>query len=59
MERTNAMVEAEIERLDLLHSADVLLGVASKLDLNAISRDQFLDESIKCLMIGSHSGRVG
>lgn len=58
MNRTEKMVEAEVERLDLLHAFEVLLHSATEAPTDYI-REQFLEESIKCLMIGSHSGRVG
>lgn len=57
MKRTDAMVAAEVERTDCLAMSETFLHISSRPE--TINAEGYLRESIKLLMIGSHSGRVG
>lgn len=59
MDRTDEMVAAEAERLDLLHTSEAFLDIAKNPGHSEYVREKFLAESIKALMIGSHAGRIG
>lgn len=59
MKLTDEMVQAEVDRVDLLQGSWVMLDTAKSLDDAPLAREQFLTESIRSLMIGSHAGRVG
>lgn len=60
MKLTQAMSEAEIEREAALDRSHRLLEIASMPTHGGVRADNWLlEESIRNLMVGSHSGRIG